>query len=175
MGTGAAFVNGDHSILEAICPSSNFDSLWIGKQSSASAITSADIVKSLRDSVGLGVSDLAKICGVSRQAVYNWMDGDAISSDQLKTVQALGWVLTEMRENGFATDAMSFRKKLVDGHTFVEMIVAGYSIEEAAAALESVIRVELEQRTTLAERLARAKPGRATPDAEFMPSFDERT
>ena len=122
--------------------------------------TPADI-ENIRQLLGLSVSTVADVFGVSRQAVYKWLAGDPMNQEHMNR-------LAQLREaapllTGFArsdTRALT-RRKLPSGRTVVESISVGEDPVSVARTAAELLRRDAEQRNALDSFLGnRSRPQR---------------
>lgn len=138
-------------------------------------VSAAVLISSLKSNFAFGASDVARALNVSRQAVYNWADGEAILSCHLNVLTRVVAALTSVSDEGLELLGSTFRRKLLGGATYAELIGQGMSVEEATSTLRSMLRLEGDERVRLAKRLGAMGAARPSVDAEFMPAFDERS
>lgn len=120
--------------------------------------TAEDLIR-VRTVLKPTVSELAKVFGVSRQAIYNWQSGEdpqPIYADKLKDLASAADVIAG---EALTLNGHILKRKISNGKTLFEIAANGGSSKEAAQTLVKILRKESEQRKLLASRLqTRAKP-----------------
>lgn len=120
--------------------------------------TAEDLIR-VRTVLKPTVSELAKVFGVSRQAIYNWQSGEdpqPIYADKIKDLAAAADVIAG---EAVTLNGQILKRKISNGKTLFEIAANDGSSKEAAQALVKILRKESEQRKLLASRLqTRAKP-----------------
>jgi transcriptional regulator with XRE-family HTH domain len=120
--------------------------------------TAEDLIR-VRSILKPTVSELAKVFGVSRQAIYNWQSGEdpqPIYADKIKDLASAADVIAA---ESVTLNGLILKRKISNGKTLFEIATNGGSSKEAAQMLVKILRKESEQRKLLASRLqTRAKP-----------------
>ena len=115
---------------------------------------SAENLAHVRTILKPSVTELASLFGVSRQAIYNWQDGEAIASQNETLLVELARAADSLLAEGLASSSSVLRRKLPGGKTLLEQIRDGATGDAAASSLISMVRRELEQRHSVEQRLA---------------------
>lgn len=127
----------------------------------------------IRSVLKASVAETAAVFGVSRQALYNWRAGDAISATNLAKLDDLAVAADILAAAGLDQVPQLARRRLGGGKTLLETTRDGGSACEAAVALVRMLERETAQRERLERRLAvRRAPGIDVSDAG-VPSLDE--
>jgi transcriptional regulator with XRE-family HTH domain len=111
-------------------------------------------LRSARAVLGLSVSDLASVFGISRQAVYKWLAGGSISNlNQGKLEDLFGAVgaLLPFSESGTWTLG---RRRDHEGQTLVQALKSGRTARLWAAEIANVLQDEQKQRIFLNQVLS---------------------
>lgn len=122
------------------------------------AFDSAATVQHIRAVLGLSVTEVGRLFGVSRQSVHEWHRGGAISpenGDKLAKLSKLADVLVEAQ---VAVSPYVLRRPLSSGKSLLETAL---SVEDVALATHKIVAVlarETRQREAMVVRLANRKP-----------------
>jgi hypothetical protein len=100
------------------------------------------------------VKDLADLFGVSRQAIYNWQAGQAVSPQNELRLDELAKAADLLLGGGVEDGTRLLGRKLAGGKSMLEAIRDGMAAEDAAKTLLSMLTDEMQQRASLSNRLA---------------------
>lgn len=132
-----------------------------------------DLVQ-IRTFLKVGVSELATIFDVSRQAIYNWLAGENPIPSHAAKIKDLAAAADVIGAERIKITGNVLKRKIKDGKSLLEIIRHGGSAKEGAQILAGMLRRESEQRRMLDLRLAnRAKPPINTLDIG-LPVFNEQ-
>jgi len=131
-----------------------------------------DNLKQIRTVFKPSISDLADLVGVSRQAVYNWLDGERPSHESADRLEDLAKAADLVAANGLPTPNR-LRRKIRDGKNFMHIVRSGGSAEDAARSLARIAEQEAKQRTLLKSRLAGRQPSKLETSELGIPMLDE--
>lgn len=136
------------------------------------ASASASDIAHIRQVMKISVSELARVFGVSRQAVHEWIKGGALSHRNAQRLSELAQAADVLLESGIDVTPQMLRRKIGGGQSLLESVKAGKVVELARTLVDTLSR-EAQQRERLAARLAgRQKP--ALPPSDFgAPHLDE--
>jgi transcriptional regulator with XRE-family HTH domain len=109
-----------------------------------------------KTALNLTMSELARGLGVSRQALYNWIDGGPIKDDNLAKLNDLKSAADVIVSANLPQHALLLRRKLPGGKTLLE--TAGSGAVDAAHALVQMVKIEAEQRAALAKKFDNRQP-----------------
>jgi transcriptional regulator with XRE-family HTH domain len=98
------------------------------------------------------VTELAALCQVSRQAVYDWQSGKMVAPENAAKLADLANAADLFEAEGLSSASRALRRPIKGGKTIFDIVRDGGSAEEAAATLILVLRRELEERRMLADR-----------------------
>lgn len=121
------------------------------------------------------MTDLAQLLRVSRQAVYDWQNGKEIAADNLVRIDQLYGASQLLHDGGVRGSSRDLRRPIRRGKNFFELVKAGDSADEAAAALVAILRIEADQRAAMQKRFE----GRKRPEDDVavegfgVPTFNE--
>lgn len=134
--------------------------------------TPAEDLLRIRDVLKPAVSDLATTFGVSRQSIYNWLNGEPVAAENAVKLQDLAQAADLLNHEGITVNAVLLKRKFANGRTLLQVVQAGESARTAALQLAQIYRRETAQRERVAARFA----NRATrsPSADFdLPSAND--
>lgn len=114
------------------------------------------------------VSDLATSLGVSRQTVYNWLNGDTVTQENaISRLRELAQAAEELEQAGITINATLLKRKFAKGKTLMQVVEAGESAREAALLLVQIHKRETAQREQMAARFASRAKTPATVDFDL--------
>ena len=132
----------------------------------APASASVRDIAHIRDVMKTSVSELARVFGVSRQSVHEWIKGGTLSPRNAQRLSELARAADVFVESGIEVTPPVLRRKIGDGHSLLESVKEDGKVVEQARRLVDTLSRESQQRQRLAARLAgRQKP--ALPPDEF--------
>jgi transcriptional regulator with XRE-family HTH domain len=137
--------------------------------------TAAEKLARIRKLFVPAMTDLALLLRVSRQAVYDWLNGKEIAADNLGRIDQLYKASELLHVVGLRSSSRDLRRPIRRGKNFFELVKGGDSAEEAAAALVRILRIEAGQRAAMQKRFE----GRKRPDSHAtfedfgVPTFNE--
>ncbi len=137
-------------------------------------LTPATQLDRIRTVLKVSVAETAAIFGVSRQALYNWRGGEAISAANLAKLDDLSSAVSLLAEAGLDQVPQLARRKLGGGKTLLETACEGGSARETATALIQMLERENAQRERLQRRLAGRQPVRVDASDAGVPALNER-
>jgi transcriptional regulator with XRE-family HTH domain len=129
----------------------------------------AEDLARIREVLKPAVSDLATTFGVSRQSVYNWLNGEQVAEENAAKLQDLAQAADVLAHEGIAVNAALLKRKFANGRTLLQVAQAGGSTRDAALQLVHIHKREATQRERMAARFANR--GKTAPSADFdLPS-----
>jgi transcriptional regulator with XRE-family HTH domain len=117
-------------------------------------------VKRIMAGMGISAAALARVLGVSRQTLYNWINGDQASVIHVTRIDAL----VRAHDALLTVDEPQrplLTQPLRAGQTFWQLVQAGEDPEALAYTVRATHERRAEQRALMAERLA-AKRAKGT-------------
>jgi len=142
-------------------------------------IVEADPVRSpsedlarIREVLNPAVSDLATTFGVSRQSVYNWLNGEAVTQENAAKLQDLAQAADVLAHEGVAKNSALLKRKLPNDKTLMQIAQAGESARDAALTLVNIYKREAAQRERMNARFANRSKTPATADFDLPSSSD---
>lgn len=119
----------------------------------------------IREVLKPAISDLATTCGVSRQSVYNWLNGEPVADENAAKLRDLAQAADVLAHEGMTVNAALLKRKFASGRTLLQVAQAGESARDAAMMLVQIQKREAAQRERMNARFAnRAK---TPPSADF--------
>jgi transcriptional regulator with XRE-family HTH domain len=134
--------------------------------------TPAEDLSRIREVLKPAVSDLAVTFGVSRQSIYNWLNGEPVADENAAKLQDLAQAADVLDHEGIVVNAALLKRKFANGRTLLQVAQAGESARDAALQLVHLHKREMAQRERMTARFAnRAK---TPPSADFdLPSAND--
>lgn len=136
---------------------------------SASAV---DIAR-IRVIMKVSVSELARVFGVSRQAVHEWIKGGALSPRNAQRLSELTQVADLFLESGIEVTPQMLRRKVGGGMSLLASVKEEGKVVEQARKLVDTLSRESQQRQRLVARLAGRQKPALTPDDFGAPHLRE--
>lgn len=103
-------------------------------------------LESIRDRVGLNMTDLSSILGVSRPTIYAWLQGQEPRPEYINRISELREVAEKVGGYNLPRIKKLVRRPLQDGKTLVELIKSSQPIDNALNELQSISEREGYQR-----------------------------
>lgn len=134
--------------------------------------TPSEDLARIREVLKPAVSDLATTFGVSRQSVYNWLNGEPVADENAAKLRDLAQAADVLDHEGIAVNAALLKRKFANGRTLLQVAQAGESARDAALQLVHIHKREAAQRERMAARFAN-RP-KTAPSADFdLPSAND--
>lgn len=112
----------------------------------------------IREVLNPAVSDLATTFGVSRQSVYNWLNGEPVADENAAKLRDLAQAADVLTHEGVSINSALLKRKFSNGRTLMQVAQAGESATEAAQMLIQIYKREAIQRERMNARFGnRAK------------------
>jgi transcriptional regulator with XRE-family HTH domain len=127
----------------------------------------------IREVMHPAVSDLATTLGVSRQSVYNWLNGEQVAEENAARLKDLARAADVLAHEGLTVNAAVLKRKFANGRTLMQVAQAGESARDAALMLVQIHRREAAQRERMNARFANRAKTPATADFDLPPSNDQ--
>lgn len=134
--------------------------------------TPGENLSRIREVLNPAVSDLATTFGVSRQSVYNWLNGDPVADDNAVKLQDLAQAADVLAHEGVSINAGLLKRKFVNGRTLFQVAQAGESARDAALILIRIQRREAAQRARMDARFVNRVKTPASADFDLPASND---
>ncbi len=137
------------------------------------ARTPGEDLARIREVLRPAVSDLATTLGVSRQSVYNWLNGEQVGEENAARLQDLAQAADVLDHEGVAVNAALLKRKFANGRTLMQVAQAGESARDAALMLVQIHKREAAQRERMSARFSNRARTPATADFDLPPSNDQ--
>lgn len=98
-----------------------------------------DLMKEVKAGFGRTMSHLPAVFGVSRQTLYNWLNGEIPKEQHQGKLVQLAAAARVFSEAGFKPTALSLDRAVTQGKSFLELIGQGEDGKETA---ERLVRIE---------------------------------
>ena len=105
-----------------------------------------NLMKEVKAGFGRTMSHLPAVFGVSRQTLYNWLNGETPKEQHQDKLVQLAAAARAFTAAGFKPSALSLERTVAQGRSFVELIGQGADGKETAERL-----VRIEKRGTVAK------------------------
>ncbi|MDN7945967.1 hypothetical protein QZM79_18320 [Burkholderia multivorans] len=127
----------------------------------------------IREVLRPAVSDLAATLGVSRQSVYNWLNGEQVADENAARLRDLAQAADVLAREGVDVNAALLKRKFANGRTLMQVAQAGESARDAALVLVQIHKREAVQRERMNARLSNRARTPATADFDLPPSNEQ--
>jgi DNA-binding transcriptional regulator YiaG len=126
-----------------------------------------------REVLKISVTELARVFGVTRQAVHEWAKGGALASANADRLSTLARAADVLAASGLEITPQLLRRKIGLGPSLLESVTHGADAVDLARKLVDTLSREAQQREQLASRFAGRKKS-AQSEAEFaVPHLSE--
>lgn len=129
-------------------------------------------LKRIREVLNPAVSDLATTLGVSRQSVYNWLNGDTVADENAAKLEDLAHAAEVLVAEGVTVNAALLKRKFFEGQTLLQVVQAGKSARDAALMLARIHKREAAQRERMSARFHNRAKTPATADFDLPMASD---
>ena len=134
--------------------------------------TPGENLSRIREVLNPAVSDLAATFGVSRQSVYNWLNGESVADENAAKLQDLAQAADVLAHEGVSINAFLLKRKFANGRTLMQVAQAGESTRDAALMLVQIHKREAVQRERMNARFANRVKTPASADFDLPASND---
>ena len=134
--------------------------------------TPSENLSRIRKVLNPAVSDLATTFGVSRQSVYNWLNGEPVADENAAKLQDLAQAADVLAHEGVSINAALLKRKFANGRTLMQVAQAGESARDAALMLVQIHKREAVQRERMSARFANRAKTPASADFDLPASSD---
>lgn len=129
------------------------------------ARTPSEDLARIRAIIKPAISDLASALHVSRQSVYNWINGEAVADENATRLRDLAEAADLLAHEKIVVNAALLKRKFAGGKSLLQVVKTGESARVAASQFIQIHKRESEQRQRLNAQLKR-KVG-APPSSDF--------
>jgi transcriptional regulator with XRE-family HTH domain len=126
----------------------------------------------IRSVLSPAVSDLATTLGVTRQSIYNWINGEPVIAENAVKLRDLSQAADVLAHEGIVVNSSLLKRKFADGKNLFQVAQAGDSAREAALMLVQILKQESVQRARMSIRFAGRIKTPATADFDLPASSD---
>lgn len=109
----------------------------------------AELMQQVKAGFGRTMSRLPEVFGVSRQTLYNWLDGETPKPVHQKRLGELAAAALVLSEAGVKPTALILDRSLADGKSLLQLLKEGANGREAATKLVRVVKRGEQSRTKL--------------------------
>lgn len=134
--------------------------------------TPAEDMARIRDILSPAISDLAKSFSVSRQTIYNWLNGEQPTPEHTTRLKDLAHASDMFTEAGILVNGILLKRKVTGGKNLLEIVREGGSARDTAQLLLQIVRRETSQRERLAARFAGRTASQLSADTDLMAEND---
>lgn len=134
--------------------------------------TPAEDMERIREILSPAMSELAKSFNVSRQTIYNWLNGEQPTAENTVKLRELAYVADDFAEAGVAVNGILLKRRVIEGKSLFEIISSGGSVRDAAQLLLQIVIRETQQRERLAVRFAGRTVSQPSADFDVMAAND---
>jgi hypothetical protein len=132
----------------------------------------ADMMREIKNGFGRTMSRLPEVFGVSRQTLYNWLDGDTPKPSQQARLRQLARAARMFTEVGFKPNSLALDRTVSQGKSLLQLLSEGADGRETAKKLVRIIQRGVDSRSKLDELLGGRKIRLEASDIG-APSLDE--
>ena len=119
----------------------------------------ANDIAHIRQATNISVTELARVCGVSRQAVHEWIKGGPLSKKNARRISDLAQAIDVLLDSGIDVSSQMLRRNIGGGMTILESVQGDGKVVDLARQLVGTLARESEQRKRLGAHLtSRQKP-----------------
>lgn len=127
----------------------------------------------IREVFSPSVSDLATAFGVTRQSVYNWLNGGPVAEENAVKLRDLAYAADLLVDEGVTINSVLLKRKFANGKTLLQVVQVGESARDAALLFVQIHKREIAQRERLNARFANRVRSPTTADFD-LPAPNDR-
>lgn len=131
------------------------------------------LMQEIKHTFGRTFSRLTSVFGVSRQTLYNWLDGEVPKSSNQDRIVELAQAARVFNEHRYTPTTLDLTRTLARGRSFLDLIAEGDEGPATAKKLVNLIQRGLAARAKLDAVLAGNKPAALQPSDFGAPALDE--
>lgn len=135
--------------------------------------TTAGTLRLIKDGFKLSMVELAKIFNVSRQALYEWMDGSPLSNENLQKLDNLYSSLNILNDVEIQLSPQIIRRDINGAGSIIDAIKTNNDTSILAQQLKKILHVEANQRKELTQRFANRTLTSVDIHSYAAPSYSE--
>lgn len=133
---------------------------------------SVEWMQRVKAGFGRTMSRLPQVFGVSRQTLYNWLNGETPSTVHQARLRELAAAADVFRECGITPTSAMLGRSVTDGKNFLELLASGAEGKDTAQRLVRIVRRGESSRAKLESLLAGHEPDSSAADLS-APALDE--
>jgi hypothetical protein len=141
--------------------------------SAAAEPSFANAMQAIQAGFGRTLSSLPEIFGVSRQTLYNWLNGETPKEQHRVKLVQLAAAARVFSRNAFKVASPMLSRTITQGKTFIQLIADGADGAETAAKLMKVVQRGDKSRAALAAILGDRKADKPLVSDIGAPFFEE--
>ena len=122
----------------------------------------ADLMQQVRRGFGRTMSRLPEVFGVSRQTLYNWLDGETPKDTHQARLHQLAAAAKVFEDLAFKPNAALLDRPLAKGQTFLQLLAQG---EDGRAVAHKLLRIHDRAQSSRGKLDAMLGTRQARPDA----------
>lgn len=134
---------------------------------------SSDLMKKVKAGFGRTMSHLPSVFGVSRQTLYNWLNGETPKEQHQYQLKQLATAAQVFIEAGFKPTALALDRTVAQGKSFIELLKEGADGKDTAQRLIRIVQRGTASREKLDALLGDRTPIRPNVSDMGCPSLDE--
>jgi len=146
----------------------------MGEKMQNAPLDFAENLERVREVFSPGMSNLAEIFGVSRQTIYNWLNGEQPRPDHITKLQDLANAADTIAEAKIPRTAALLKRPVSKGRSLFQVARNGGSMQAVAQQLIQLVQHELKQREQMAARLVGRKASLRSVESDFPAENDVR-
>jgi transcriptional regulator with XRE-family HTH domain len=127
----------------------------------------------IKDSFKLSMVELAKIFEVSRQSLYDWLEGKTLSNDNSDKLEKFYFVFELLNDTGIELSPQVIRRNIDSTGSIANAISRNLDISTLAGKLKQALLIEAEQQQLLEKRLVQKSSSLKDVSAFAAPSYIE--
>ena len=157
IGIGTAGISSPYVFMQAYSNTNNSPIYIAHNHANTLPQENAEKVQLIRDYFKVSITELAKIFEVSRQAIYEWMDGRSLSQENEEKLDRLFSAIAILNDDRLELSPQILRRK-VDGEISIgEAIKTDKDVLALARSLKETLITETEQRRLISNKMLGTK------------------
>jgi transcriptional regulator with XRE-family HTH domain len=136
------------------------------------APTPLDNLMHIREVLHPSISQLASSFGVSRQSVYNWLNGAVVAPENASRIHDLAEAADVLSSGGVPVSPTTLSRRFEKGRTLLEVVQAGGSARSAAELIVRIAARENAQRRRMNTQFSTRSRRQATEDFDLPQQND---
>ncbi len=134
--------------------------------------TPAEDVQKIREVISPAMSNIAKMLGVSRQTIYNWMNGEFPKDEHVERLHEIAVAADTLSKSGIVLNGLLLKRKLTDGKNLYNLIAEGRSAQDSVQLLMRIAQKEAIQKKLLSSRFAGRTKSSKSADSDIIAEND---